>query len=127
MIDQTGYNEVFGGTGRDTIDFRRSTRAMAVDLKWGEFGNRFGPASIGGKAFEVENVHGTPYDDLISGSAGANRLFGMDAADTIHGRNGDDYIDGGFSIGDWFEGDEGTDTCVDPDGFIVGDECEIWP
>jgi len=127
VVSQTGYNEVFGGAGKDTVYFRRAPQGMVIDLKWAEFGNRYGPPAIGGKAFEVENVYGSAFDDAISGSAGANRLFGMDAADTIHGRNGDDYIDGGFSMGDWLEGDGGTDTCVDPDGFIVGDECEIWP
>ena len=30
----------------------------------------------------------------------------------------------GLSVGDWLEGDDGFDTCVDPDGFIVMDECE---
>ncbi len=100
---------------------------MTVDLRWGEFGNSLGAPAIGGRAFEVENVFGSPFDDVISGSAGANSLYGFDAADTIHGRNGDDYLDGGASVADWLEGDGGTDTCVDPDGFIVGDECEIWP
>jgi Ca2+-binding RTX toxin-like protein len=124
VIGGTGYNEVFGGTGRDTIDFRQTPQGIVIDLKWSEFGNQYGPPAVGGKAFEIENVYGSPFDDVIWGNAGANRLYGFQGADTIHGRGGDDYLDGGPSLGDWLEGNDGFDTCVDPDGFIVMDECE---
>jgi Ca2+-binding RTX toxin-like protein len=127
VIGRGGYNEVFGGAGRDTIDFRQAPQGMAIDLKWGEFGNNPGGTEVGGKAFEIENVFGSPFDDVIWGNAGANDLFGFGGADILHGRNGDDYLDGGTSVADWIEGDGGTDTCTDPDGFAVGDECEIWP
>jgi hypothetical protein len=42
----------------------------------------------------------------------------------LFGRGGDDYLDGGPSVADWIDGGEGTDTCVDPDGFIVLEGCE---
>jgi hypothetical protein len=42
----------------------------------------------------------------------------------FHGRGGDDYLDGGPSVADRLEGDYGSDTCVDFDGFIVMDEGE---
>ena len=124
VVGQTGYNEVFGGAGKDTIDFRQAPQGMVIDLKWAEFGNRYGPPAIGGKAFEVENVYGSAFDDTIWGKLGANRLYGFGGADTIQGRAGDDYLDGGTNADDWLEGGDGFDTCVDPDGFIVRDECE---
>jgi Ca2+-binding RTX toxin-like protein len=124
VVGQTGYNEVFGGAGKDTLDFRQAPQGMVIDLKWAEFGNRYGPPAIGGKAFEVENAYGSAFDDTIWGKLGANRLYGFGGADTIQGRAGDDCLDGGTSLADWIEGDDGFDTCVDPDGFIVMDECE---
>jgi len=47
--------------------------------------------------------------------AGAARLFG---------ESGDDRLFGGPHVGDWMDGGAGTDTCEDPDGWIVRDECE---
>jgi hypothetical protein len=41
-----------------------------------------------------------------------------------HGRGGDDCLDGGPSVADRLEGDDGSDTCVGFDGFIVMDEGE---
>jgi Ca2+-binding RTX toxin-like protein len=128
VIDRPGYNEVFGGEGRDTIDFRRAPFGMLVDLRFeAEYIDDSGVPTIGGKAFEVENVYGSSHDDFLSGNAQGNHLYGFAGSDTLHGRAGGDFLDGGTSVGDWLEGDEGVDTCVDPDGFIVGDECEIWP
>jgi Ca2+-binding RTX toxin-like protein len=124
VIGQMGDNEVFGGADRDTIDFRQAPQGVVIDLKWSEFGNQYGSPAIGGKAFETENVHGSPFDDVISEDGGAHRLYGFSGADTIHGRGGDDYLDGGPSVGDWIEGNDGFDTCVGPDGFIVLDEGE---
>jgi Ca2+-binding RTX toxin-like protein len=128
LIAHPGYNEIFGGPGRDTIDFRDAPHGFNIDLRYtAEYGDNSGVPSIGGKAFEVENVFGSGCSDVISGKAGPNRLFGFGGDDTLHGRGGDDYLNGGVGIGDWLEGDAGADTCVDPDGFAVGDECEIWP
>jgi Ca2+-binding RTX toxin-like protein len=128
VISQPGYTEVFGGAGRDTIDFRKAPVGMLIDLRYtAEYLDGSGVPTIGGKAFEVEDIYGTPFDDSISGNARSNRLFGFAGDDIIHGRGGNDYLNAGLGLGDWFEGNNGTDTCVDPDGFIVGDECEIWP
>ena len=125
VIDRPGYNEVFGGAGRDTIDFRGAPFGMLLDLRFeAEYIDDSGVPTIGGKAFEVENAYGSAHDDFLSGNARANRLYGFGGSDTLHGRAGDDYLDGGTSVGDWIEGDEGADTCTDPDGFIVMDECE---
>lgn len=124
VIDAEGYNEVFGGPGRDTIDFLGAPTRMNVDLKWGEYGNNLGVPPIGGRVWQVEDAVGSQFDDFIWGNSRANRLYGYGGADTIRGRHGDDYLWGGLSPGDWLEGDAGFDTCEDPDGWIVMDECE---
>jgi Ca2+-binding RTX toxin-like protein len=74
--------------------------------------------------WEVENVLGTDWADEIYGNSRRNSLSGFAGDDLILGRGGDDYLNGGAGLGDWMEGGAGDDTCEDPDGFIVMDECE---
>ena len=40
----------------------------------------------------IENVNGSPYDDRIYGTSGANVLLGRSGDDEIDGRGGDDTI-----------------------------------
>jgi len=141
-----GDHRFYGGPGRDTVRARASTVAVTIDL-------RPDPAEGAGTVYsalglawlhDFENAIGSHYDDEITGNNGRNvlkgqsgddeiqarggndRLFGASGDDLLFGGNGDDYLNGGAGVGDWLEGDDGTDTCVD-DAFIVGDECEIWP
>ena len=55
---------------------------------------------------DVENVRGTPYDDIIIGSSGANDLRGRNGNDLIEGGGGDDTL----------RGEEGSDILVDGTG-----------
>ncbi len=49
----------------------------------------------------IENVLGSPFDDVIYGDGGANRIEGGPGADYLDGRGGVDIADGGAA----------TDTC----------------
>jgi Ca2+-binding RTX toxin-like protein len=133
IIDQEGVNDVFGGPGRDTIDFRHSPVGINVDLRYGQYLDATLTGNIGYMVSQVENVYGSEFDDYLRGNSRVNRLygvggddhlFGYGGDDSLFGGAGDDYVNGGAGIGDWIEGNGGFDTCVDPDGFIVMDECE---
>jgi Ca2+-binding RTX toxin-like protein len=123
VIDREGDNEIFGGPGRDTVDFRKAPIGIFVDLASGQFWS-LGSPPIGSLIWEVENVLGTDWADEVYGNGRRNSLFGFAGDDLILGRGGDDYLNGGAGLGDWMEGGAGDDTCEDPDGFIVMDECE---
>jgi Ca2+-binding RTX toxin-like protein len=123
VIDREGDNDVFGGAGRDTVDFRNAPIGVFVDLASGQFWS-LGAPPMGSLVFEVENVFGTDWADQIYGNGRPNRLYGFAGDDLILGRGRDDYLNGGAGLGDWMEGGAGDDTCEDPDGFIVMDECE---
>ena len=120
VIDREGDNEIFGGPGRDTIDFSAAPAGMWVDLALGQFGSLAAPP-IGSFAWEVENVRGTGFADDLNGNGLANRLYGNGGDDVLRGSLGDDFLDGG-SGDDSLYGGLGTDTCLSGT-VVVG--CEL--
>jgi Ca2+-binding RTX toxin-like protein len=84
--------------------------------------NEGGDASGQGsdKLYGVENVIGSPYDDVISGNrdrntfsggAGDDSLSGYDQTDVLLGGSGNDTLDGGPGR-DVLDGGNGQDTCA---------------
>jgi Ca2+-binding RTX toxin-like protein len=57
----------------------------------------------------LENVTGTPHDDLIRGNASANRIEGRGGNDTLYGGAGNDTLYGGAGD-DWLYVDACSDT-----------------
>jgi Ca2+-binding RTX toxin-like protein len=121
VIVQEGDNDVFGGTGRDTIDFRHAPVPMSIDLSTGHYDSMTVVVPIGSLVFEVENAYGSPFGDTIVGSAQVNRLLGFGGDDTIFGRGGDDLLDGGAGT-DTLNGGAGTDSCL---GGEIFSSCEL--
>jgi Ca2+-binding RTX toxin-like protein len=117
VVAQEGDNDVFGGTERDTVDFRKAPQGMFVDLASGQFWSLCSPP-IGSLVFETENVFGSGWADEIYGNGRPNRLYGFDGNDAVHGRGGNDFLDGGAGIGDLLYGDAGSDTCVNGETSI---------
>lgn len=88
---------LLGGTGVDTADYsyrlseatplRLSLDRVANDGATGE-GDNIGPDG------SVENIKGGILDDVIAGSAAANKLQGFEGKDTITGAAGNDTING---------------------------------
>lgn len=111
VINRPGDNDVFGGAGRDILDFRRSPVAMSAYLDSGHFDSLTMVVPIGSLVFEVESVYGLPFGDSLTGSAGKDRLFGFAGDDTLRGLGGDDLLNGGDGIDD-LRGGTGTDVCV---------------
>ena len=113
IVVYRGQNTIDGGDGSDTLDMSTATTAwdIDVDLTSGSFGTGVNISSF----VSIENVIGTPGDNVLTGDAGANILEGRQGNDT--------YISGaGTDVIRVSEGD-GSDTVADFD--ILNDQIEI--
>ena len=135
-------NTAWGGRGRDTIDFRRSTTPTALNL------NGIGPwydywinGYKAGRTGQVERIYGSDSldqylgdvranvirgrggNDGIWGGDGNDRLRGDAGDDTLQGEAGHDVLDGGPGS-DSLYGGPGTDACTR--GNIPPSVCETW-
>ncbi|XP_043919253.1 uncharacterized protein LOC122794689 [Protopterus annectens] len=90
-----GADRIDGGAGSDTIFFSGDIKlsiGVKVDLKTGR-GYR---ADASGDVYKnVENVHGTQFNDLLRGSSEDNELIGHFGNDTLVPDDGDDILHGG--------------------------------
>lgn len=85
-----GDDTVDGGDGSDTADFS-DDGPVTVHLVSGVAQSNGGTDALVG----IENVTGSPSDDVITGDDADNVLRGMDGQDTIRGGGGNDELRGG--------------------------------
>ncbi len=90
-----------GGGGIDTASYRDAETSVAVDLLRGEglvpeieYVTYPGSDSVGDLLYDVENVVGSSYDDVIRGNDGNNVIEGRLGNDLLLGCDGDDRIYG---------------------------------
>jgi Ca2+-binding RTX toxin-like protein len=105
VITSVGRNDVFGGPGKDTLDFRQSPAAMTVDLGGHPPTYDFaGAPPTSSVIYDVEVVFGSQLGDTIDGGdldddlrgfGGDDYLYGWDGDDRLIGGDGDDTVDGG--------------------------------
>ena len=88
---------LYGGIGSDTANYATSSGRVWVDLTTGV--GYLGDAA-GDQLYDIENVYGSSFNDMLVGDANAN---------TLDGYNGDDYLSGGAGA-DMLYGGEGVDT-----------------
>ena len=117
-----GNDSIDGGSGIDGISFGTedvgSTEAVTIDLTAGTYRIADPTGEASGIVLNVENVGGSLFADLITGTEGANRFDGLAGNDTIRGLGGNDVFDA--EGGDQFwEGGAGNDTMR---GSLVGDD-----
>ena len=124
-----------GGRGSDTASYEDSAAGVSVSLVT-EHG--FGGTAEGDTLTDVENLHGSGYNDLLVGDDGINSLVGGSGNDTLKGGGGFDHLLGGqgndtlqgssyvpvaddtfiadfpadWGAFDWLEGGTGADTFV---------------
>jgi Ca2+-binding RTX toxin-like protein len=122
-----GFHGAVGPSGFPT-DANGEERGVNVHLDGtaceGEFEACDNDARYGGGLDNIsvsgfENVIGSPFADVIVGSAGNNQIDGGGGTDAIYGKGGNDAIYGG-SDGDFLSGEEGTDSV---DGQGGSDNC----
>ena len=99
-------DEMDGGPGAyDMVDYHGAPEGVTADLE--------AQTAVGDgedRLVGVEALFGSPHDDVFSGDAIGNFLFGLAGADDLRGRGGDDGLDGGEGD-DSLNGGAGTDDC----------------
>ena len=91
-----GNDSMEGGTGVNTVDYADAGSAVTVDLA-------LQSTSDDGYGFvdtlqDIQNVHGSDHDDVITGDAAANELVGQAGDDTLFASAGNDLLDGDDGI-----------------------------
>jgi Ca2+-binding RTX toxin-like protein len=113
IIGGTGADSLNGGAGNDIVDYFASQAGVTVDLN--KAVQVSGGDANGDTLFFFEDIFGSLFDDVLSGSSTANRLVGLNGMDTLNGREGSDYLFGGADA-DTFRFDVsnlGVDTITD--------------
>lgn len=135
LLGLGGNDSLYGGDGNDTLDGGLggdylsggggSDRATYINATSGLTVSLTTPAQNTGEAAgdtynSVENLTGSNFDDILVGSAVANRISGSSGNDQVSGMAGDDVLfgnagndrlDGGLGA-DTLEGNAGQDTFV---------------
>ncbi len=121
--------EIFGHAGEDTVSYELYGAGIEAKLQHNGVGGWDGDGWVkayGGTPpgetiygrdilYDVENLRGTAFADLIRGSSGANDLYGDEGDDVIYGKGGNDFIFGGEDD-DTLYGNAGVDTIQGEDG-----------
>jgi len=90
LIGGPGADLIDGGRGIDTADYSASPGAVTVDLA---AGTGSGGDAEGDRIENVENLHGSAFDDVLTGDALANVLRGNGGNDVLSGGGGGDTFE----------------------------------
>ena len=93
-------NVLNGGSGIDTVSYEHAVAGVTVNLATTSAQNTVGAGSDTLSGFE--NLTGSQFDDILSGTNGANTIMGGAGNDKITGGGGSDILVGG----------EGADTFI---------------
>ncbi|MCZ8373930.1 MAG: cadherin domain-containing protein [Beijerinckiaceae bacterium] len=105
-----GADILSGGNGVDTVSYAGSWDSLTIDLALNTVS---GGEATGDTITAFENVIGTDYNDVITGSSAANILTGGSGDDTMNGGSGNDTFLIGVNSGtDSINGSSGTDTVL---------------
>ncbi|QRF68047.1 beta strand repeat-containing protein [Ponticoccus alexandrii] len=100
-----GADILRGYAGSDTVSYAASAGFVNISLATGYAGGGAGSHAIGDSFESIENVIGSRFDDIISGTSGVNTIMAGQGNDQIRGYGGADR----FVFGDGF----GTDMILD--------------
>lgn len=98
-----GADHLDGGDGSDSVVYADSRAAVLINL---ETGAGDGGEAVGDTYTDVENAHGSQFDDVFIGDDGANRFVGRAGDDEIYGGGGNDTLIGGQGA-DLLDGGDG--------------------
>jgi Ca2+-binding RTX toxin-like protein len=101
-----GADTLDGGDGIDMVGYNSSNARVVVDLL---NNTASGGHATGDVISNFENVQGSAFNDILSGTNGANEILGGGGADTLNGRGGNDILSGGAG-NDRLTGGSGGDT-----------------
>lgn len=89
-----------GGSGNDTASYENASGSVSVDLDDGNGKGVVSGADGNDTLFEIENVRGSAYADIITGDNNSNILEGLGGDDTFFVSGGSDTIYGGSGAND---------------------------
>jgi len=98
---------IVGGSGSNSLDLSEYTSGMTIDLVAGT-ALKAGGGILVGSFTQIANVESGSGDDILTGTAGANRLSSGSGDDRLYGLGGDDTLLGGEGD-DLLEGGAGSD------------------
>ena len=101
-----GADQLDGGVGIDWLSYAGSDGAVSVRLYDGYAGRGHAEGDV---ISGFENLRGSNYADILSGTGMANRLEGGAGDDSVWGGSGDDVLEGGAGA-DGLSGGPGIDT-----------------
>ncbi len=106
IMYHTGADVIDGGTGIDTIGYNTLNSNLNFNINLST-----NMDNLGNSFSNIENVLGSRFDDVITGSSGNNLLEGFMGNDVISGMDGEDQLNGG----------EGNDTLIGGKGYDILD------
>jgi VCBS repeat-containing protein len=92
LLGGEGADILDGGAGEDATSYTDSWDGVNVKL---DGSLSFGGTASGDRLFNIEDVQGSIFDDLLTGNASNNNLTGGYGDDTIEGGAGADTLTGG--------------------------------
>ncbi|WP_149141519.1 hypothetical protein [Gemmobacter caeruleus] len=112
-----GADALNGGGGTDRAQYSDATAGLRVDL--GDATTNSGIAA-GDSFVNIQNLHGSNFDDTLLGDAAGNVVWGARGADLVLGQAGNDTLYGGAED-DTLRGGLGADTLNGEDGLDTAD------
>ena len=100
LFGDDGNDILRGGNGTDTLSYAFAASGVTVQLT-NSLAQNTGGAGID-QIFSIENLIGSDFNDILTGTAAVNVIDGGDGNDTINAAGGNDVINGG----------DGNDTLV---------------
>jgi Ca2+-binding RTX toxin-like protein len=95
LIGGAGADQLIGGAGSDTASYAGALSGLTVSLA----DPTLNTGDAAGDSFDaIENLTGSGFDDVLIGTAGANRLDGGAGNDLLVGGAGADVLIGGAGI-----------------------------
>ena len=113
LVGGSGDDVLNGGSGTDTAGYFDAISGVTVDLGIGTAQNTGGAGSD--TLNSIENLVGSRFGDVLTGTSGNNSLVGLDGDDILIGSGGSDTLTGGQGADTfkWLLGNTGTTTVTD--------------
>lgn len=110
LIGGAGRDHLYGGEGSDTADYSTSNSGVIISLTtfgFRPYGIGFGGDATGDRLYDIENIVGSNFNDVLIGDNQDNQL---------EGGTGNDYLIGGSGSDSFvFKEGDGRDTILDFD------------
>lgn len=110
-----GTDDIAGGDGRDAVSY---SQHGGVTVSLDDLANDGGSGELDNTQTDIEDIFGSPGNDVLQGNAGANtidgsggddRLLGGGGRDSLFGGDGGDRLDGRDAVADTLDCGPGED------------------